>query len=53
MPFNNSIFALNVFGNKMVSRDVLKQVMWERDLAISQLAEINKGLGSKMDGDIK
>lgn len=33
----------------VVSRGVLEQVMWERDLAISQLAEIGKGLGEKMD----
>lgn len=33
----------------VVSRGVLEQVMWERDLAISQLAEIGKGIGEKMD----
>lgn len=31
--------------NAFVSYEVLKQVMWERDLAISQLNEIWKGLG--------
>ena len=33
----------------VVSRGVLEQVMWERDLAVSQLAEIGKGVGEKMD----
>ena len=32
-----------------VSRGVLEQVMWERDLAISQLNEIGKSWGEKMD----
>ncbi len=31
------------------SIEVLKQVMWERDAALSQLAEVGKGLGAKMD----
>lgn len=31
------------------SEEALKQVMWERDLALTQLAEIGKGLGAKMD----
>ena len=32
-----------------VSRGVHEQVMWERDLAISQLNEIGKSWGEKMD----
>lgn len=32
-----------------VSRAVFEQVMWERDIALKQLAEIGKGLGEKMD----
>ena len=31
------------------STETLKQVMWERDAALAQLAEIGKGLGEKMD----
>lgn len=34
---------------QMVSRAVFEQVMWERDIALKQLAEIGKGLGEKMD----
>ena len=37
----------------VVSRGVLEQVMWERDLAVSQLAEIGKGFGEKMDGVVE
>ena len=37
----------------VVSRGVLEQVMWERNLAVSQLAEIGKGLGEKMDDVVK
>lgn len=37
----------------VVSRGVLEQVMWERDLAISQLEEIGKGFGEKMDDVVK
>lgn len=33
----------------MVSRAAFEQVMWERDIALKQLAEIGKGLGEKMD----
>ena len=36
----------------MVSNSVFEQVKWERDVALSQLEEIGKGLGEKMD-DIK
>lgn len=32
-----------------VSIEHLKQVMWERDVAIRQLNEIGKGFGEKMD----
>lgn len=32
-----------------VSRAVFEQVMWERDIALKQLADIGKGLGEKMD----
>lgn len=32
-----------------VSVEVLKQVMWERDVAIAQLAEIGKSFGERMD----
>lgn len=35
--------------NAFVSYEAFKQVMWERDLAISQLNEIGKSLGEKMD----
>ena len=31
------------------SVEAFKQVMWERDTALAQLAEIGKGLGAKMD----
>ena len=34
---------------QMVSRAVLRQAMWERDIALKQLSEIGKGLGEKMD----
>lgn len=34
---------------QMVSRAAFEQVMWERDIALKQLAEIGKGLGEKMD----
>lgn len=34
---------------QMVSRAVFEQVMWERDIALKQLAEIGKGFGEKMD----
>ena len=30
---------------QIVSRAVFEQVMWERDIALEQLAEIGKGLG--------
>lgn len=33
----------------VVAAEAFKQVMWERDIALSQLAEIGKGLGAKMD----
>lgn len=36
----------------MISESVFEQVKWERDVALSQLEEIGKGLGEKMD-DIK
>ena len=32
-----------------VSQGVVDQIRWERDTALSQLKEIGKGLGSKMD----
>lgn len=32
-----------------VARSAYSQVVWERDTALSQLAEIGKGLGEKMD----
>ena len=35
-----------------VSQGVVDQIKWERDTALSQLAEIGKGLGEKMD-DVK
>lgn len=34
---------------KFVSQGVVDQICWERDTALSQLEEIGKGLGSKMD----
>ena len=34
---------------QIVSRAVFEQVMWERDIALEQLAEIGKGLGERMD----
>ena len=33
----------------MVKRSTFEQIKWERDVALSQLNEINKGLGEKMD----
>lgn len=34
---------------KFVSQGIVDQICWERDTALSQLEEIGKGLGSKMD----
>lgn len=34
---------------QMVSRAVFEQVMWERDIALKQLAEIGNGFEEKMD----
>lgn len=34
---------------KFVSQGVVDQICWERDMALSQLEQIGKGLGSKMD----
>ena len=34
---------------KFVSQGVVDQIRWERDVALSQLEQIGKGLGSKMD----
>ena len=34
---------------KFVSQGVVDQICWERDVALSQLEQIGKGLGSKMD----
>lgn len=34
---------------QMVSRAAFEQMMWERDMAIKQLAVIGKGFGEKMD----
>lgn len=33
----------------VVSKDLYNQAVWERDVAIGQLAEIGKSLGEKMD----
>ena len=33
----------------VVKRSTFEQIKWERDVALSQLNEINKGLGEKMD----
>ena len=33
----------------VVERNTFEQVMWERDVALAQLAEIGKGFGEKMD----
>lgn len=30
-------------------QEIIKQIRWERDTAIAQLAEIGKGLGERMD----
>ena len=32
-----------------VSQGVVNQIKWERDMALAQLSDIGKGLGSKMD----
>lgn len=37
---------------EVFSKEVLTQIGWERDIAISQLEEIGKSLGEKMD-DVK
>ena len=37
---------------EVFSKEVLTQIRWERDIAISQLEEIGKSLGEKMD-DVK
>lgn len=37
---------------EVFSKEVLTQIGWERDIAISQLEEIGKNLGEKMD-DVK
>ena len=36
-------------SNDMVSRRVFEQVMWERDIAISQLKELGYGFGEKIE----
>ena len=38
---------------KMVHRETLEQVMWERDVAIEQLKELGYGLGEKIRTDAK
>lgn len=40
--------ALELLKNS-VSQGVVDQIRWERDTALSQLKEIGKGLGEKMD----
>lgn len=37
------------FRNYTVDMEVLKQVQWERDIALEQLEKIGKSLGEKMD----
>ena len=37
--------------SKMVHRETLEQVMWERDVAIEQLKELGYGLGEKIRTD--
>lgn len=40
---------LNIPTVDVVSASAYRQVIWERDVAISQLQEIGKGLGENMD----
>lgn len=45
---------LNEFpSSNVVSRVAYDQVIWERDTALAQLAEIGKGLGEKMDDVVR
>lgn len=48
-PLDKCPFCKSELSSDMVSDEALKQVMWERDIALGQLAEIGKGLGAKMD----
>ena len=48
-PLDKCPFCKSELSSDMVSDKALKQVMWERDIARGQLAEIGKGLGAKMD----
>ena len=41
--------AKEILSADVVERSVYDQVAWERDTALSQLAEIGKGLGERMD----
>lgn len=44
---------LNIPTVDMVSASAYRQVTWERDVAISQLQEIGKGLGENMNDVVK
>lgn len=47
---NNQEDTIKELVDELEGKDkVLKQVYWERDTALHQLAEIGKGLGEKMD----
>lgn len=48
-PLDKCPFCKSELSSDMVSDEALKQVMWERDIALGQLAEVGKGLGAKMD----
>lgn len=46
---NDTIKAAIAALRNSVPQGVVDQIRWERDTALGQLAEIGKGLGSKMD----
>ena len=48
---HNSLMACDALAllKERASQGVVDQIRWERDTALSQLEQIGKGLGSKMD----
>ena len=42
-------YIINIPNADVVERTTYEQTLWERDIAVSQLQEIGKNLGEKMD----
>lgn len=42
----------NISAANVISKSAYDQILWEHDLAISQLAELGLSLGEKPDGKI-